>query len=111
MIFMWIAYGTLFISIVSFIFGCYRNQHFHWLAACAMYIFSFLGGFSIGQLTVGLTFIPLTLAIGHLFHLNHTTKQRIILIVSGVVIGIVVVLFVRSVIFYPLLWLLSPFLS
>src|SRR5690625_7733168 len=62
-----LAYSLLFIAIISFVFAIMYHYHFYWLSALSIYIFSFLGGFSIGQITVGLTFIPLILAIGHSF--------------------------------------------
>lgn len=111
MILTWIAYGSLLISIGSFFIAYSRHEHFYWLAAIGMYLFSFLAGFSIGTLTVGLTFIPLTLAFTHLFGIGNNRKEHVVSILIGTLIGLLVVLFVRQLIFYPLLWLLSPLLN
>lgn len=66
-IFSIIAYSALVTAIVSLIFAISGRHRLYWISAIAIYIFSFITGFSIGQLTVGLTFIPLTLAIGFSF--------------------------------------------
>ncbi|WP_245902264.1 hypothetical protein [Gracilibacillus dipsosauri] len=66
-IFSVIAFSALFIAIVSIFFAIRGKYQFYWVSAVGIYVFSFLAGFSIGQMTVGLTFIPLTLAIGYSF--------------------------------------------
>lgn len=111
MVFTITAYALLIISIVSFIIAFNGKSAYYWLAAIGMYVFSFLSGFSIGQLTVGLTFIPLTLAIAHSIGLVQRRTERAIFFTVGFMIGLCVVIFVRQLVFYPLLWLLSPLLS
>lgn len=62
-----IAFSALILAIVSTFAAIKGKYQFYWISAIAIYVFSFLAGFSIGQITVGLTFIPLTLVIGHSF--------------------------------------------
>lgn len=107
MIFMITAYALLFISIVSFVLGFNVSYFYYWVAAFAMYIFSFLGGFSVGQITVGFTFIPLILAIGHTLGWIQNRRTSVLALIIGISIGLVVVIFARTIIFYPLIWLFS----
>src|SRR5690625_2024689 len=99
-----IPYSLLFIAIISFVFAIMYHYHFYCLSALSIYIFSFLGGFSIGQITVGLTFIPLILAIGHSFQWIKSQTQGLILMVAGCLIGFLSVVFIGNYLFYPLLW-------
>ena|SRR5690625_856788 len=100
-----IAYSFLCIGIISFIAAMVYHYRFYWLSAFGIYIFSFLGGFSIGQLTVGFTFIPLFLAIGHSFHWIKNQTQRIIFLSAGCLVGFISVVFIGNYLFYPLFWL------
>src|SRR5690625_6555113 len=95
-----LAYSLLFIAIISFVFAIMYHYHFYWLSALSIYFFSFLGGFSIGQITVGLTFIPLILAIGHSFQWIKSQTQGLILMAAGCLIGLLSVVFIGNYIFY-----------
>ncbi|MGP4040130.1 hypothetical protein ACTWP4_09580 [Gracilibacillus sp. D59] len=98
-----VAYSSLIVALVSLILAVSGKRHFYWLSAVGIYIFSFIAGFSIGQLTVGLTFIPLLLAIAYTFSWIKT-KVHILLFVSlGVTIGFIMVFFVDDK------WVFLPF--
>jgi len=89
-----------------FIIGIYLaiigRTFFYWIAALGIYIFSFIAGFSIGQWTVGFTFVPLALAIGHSTGWIKRKTHRMIFLSSGVIIGCLLVLFVDDgSLFYP----------
>lgn len=111
MMWMWIAYGLLILSIISFFIGFKGKYYYYWVSAFTMYLFSFLGGFSIGQFTVGFVFFPLTLAIAHLVGCIQHRQSRILFLLIGFIIGLFVVIFARAIVLYPLVWLLSPLLS
>ena len=57
-----IAFSALIVAIVSTFFAIKGKYHLYWISAVGIYIISFLAGFSIAQMTVGLT-----LAIGYSF--------------------------------------------
>src|SRR5690625_1710202 len=97
-----IAYTTLFISVITFIIALNNRPSFYWFSALSMYIFSFLGGFSIGQITVGLTFIPLTLAIASMFGWSQSKIQNTVFAGLGIVIGFFMVVLVGNELFYPI---------
>lgn len=79
------------------------NYRLYWLSTLGMYIFSFIAGFSIGQLTIGLTFIPLSLAIGHTFRWIKNRLHSMLFLFIGVLVGVIVILFVDDT------WLFIPF--
>lgn len=106
-IFSVVAFSSLFTSIWSFLAGTKGNKQMYWLAALGMYIFSFLAGFSIGQVTVGLTFIPLILVIGFSFGWIKNNRHYWIFLSLGVLIGFLMVIFVGDILFYPFI----PFFS
>jgi len=101
-----IAFSSLVIAIGSTYFASKGSFQLYWVSAFAIYIFSFLAGFSIGQLTVGFTFIPLSLAIGHSFRWIKSKKDSMYFICFGVLIGFLMVFFVDNLLFYPLFSLL-----
>jgi hypothetical protein len=94
---------ALAIAIVTVSLAIKGNYKYYWIAAIGIYIFSFLAGFSIGQLTIGLTFIPLSLAIGHTFGWLKTRVHRVLFVSLGVLIGAITILFVDDA------WLFFPF--
>lgn len=102
-----IAYSLLFTAIISFVFGMMYHYHFYWLSTLAIYFFSFMGGFSIGQITVGLTFIPLILALGYSFKWIKEQTQVFILLGVGCLVGFLSVVFIGNYLFYPLFWIAS----
>jgi|SRR5690625_2076746 len=109
-IFTFIAYTSLFITIIATIFAIKGHHQLYWVAAIAIYIFSFIAGFSIGQLTVGFTFILLVLAIGYTLGWIKTTIQFLTFTGIGVGIGVVIVIYAdewKFLPFFPLLELLS----
>ncbi|MGM8365961.1 hypothetical protein ACLIBG_10850 [Virgibacillus sp. W0181] len=96
LIFSIIAYSTLLVAIVSTILALTGKHSWYWIAAIGIYIFSFLAGFSIGQLTVGLTFVPLTLAIAHSFGWIKTNIHGIIFLGLGFLFGLLMVIYVDN---------------
>lgn len=79
------------------------NYRLYWLSTLGMYIFSFIAGFSIGQLTIGLTFIPLSLAIGHTLRWIKNRLHSMLFLFIGVLVGVILILFVDDT------WLFIPF--
>ena len=106
-IFSVIAFSALFIAIVSMFFAIRDKYQYYWVSAVGIYSFSFLAGFSIGQMTVGLTFIPLTLAIGYSFGWIKNKMHSIIFLCLGVLIGFLMVIYVGNLLFYPLFLLFN----
>ena len=101
-IFSVIAFSALIVAIVSTFFAIKGKYRFYWIAAIGIYIFSFLAGFSIGQMTVGLTFIPLTLAICYSFGWIKNKIHSIIFLCIGILIGVLLIIYVGDLLFYPL---------
>jgi hypothetical protein len=103
-IFSLIAFSALIISIVSTFLAIRGKYQFYWISAIGIYFFSFIAGFSIGQMTIGLTFLPLTLAIGYSFGWIKNKIHSIIFLCLGILIGFLMVLYVDDAwLFYPLL--------
>jgi hypothetical protein len=102
-IFSVIAFSALIVAIVSIFFAIRGKYQFYWISAIGIYIFSFIAGFSIGQITVGLTFIPLTLAIGYSFGWIRNKIHSSIFLCLGILIGFLMVLYVDDA------WLFFPF--
>src|SRR4051812_12127878 len=107
LIFSLIAFSALIVAIVSPFFAINGKYQFYWISAIGIYIFSFLAGFSIGQLTVGLTFIPLTLAIGYSLGWIKNKVHSIISLCLGTLIGFIMVIYVGNLLFYPLFPLIN----
>ncbi|MEH7306641.1 hypothetical protein [Neobacillus drentensis] len=103
MIFSVIAFATLSISIVSTFFAIKGRHHLYWIAAIGIYIFSVITGFSIGQITVGFTFVFLALAIGNSFKLIKNKFHFSAFLGVGCLVGFLIVVFVDDYwIFLPL---------
>jgi hypothetical protein len=84
------------------------NYRLYWISALGLYVFSFIAGFSIGQLTVAFIFIPLILALGYSFGWIKGHVQAVIFLCLGVVISGFVVLFdVGNWLFLPFAFLIS----
>lgn len=106
-IFSVIAFSALIIAIVATNFAIKGKYQLYWISAVGIYIFSFLAGFSIGQMTVGLTFIPLTLAIGYSFGWIKNKIHSIIFLCIGILIGFLMALYVDDAWLYFPFWFLS----
>lgn len=102
-IFSAVAFSALIVAVFSIFYAIKSNYRLYWVSAIGMYIFSFLAGFSIGQITVGLTFIPLTLAIGFSLGWIKNKIHSIITLCLGVLVGLLMVLYVDDA------WLFFPF--
>src|SRR5690625_7675008 len=101
-----IAFSSLVIAMISTYFAIKGSSRLYWVSALAIYIFSFLAGFSIGQITVGFPFIPLALAIGCSFRWFTSKTDRMYLICLGVLLGFLMGSLQGEFLFSPLLSLL-----
>ncbi|HLR71053.1 MAG TPA: hypothetical protein VK085_06440 [Pseudogracilibacillus sp.] len=97
-----IAYSALIMSIVSFIIALKGRTIFYWVSALSIYLFSFLSGFSIGQITVGLTFIPITLGVAVSLGWIRQNFHHALFTGLGVAIGVIMVAFWGNKLFYPI---------
>jgi len=98
-----IAFAALIIASVSTFFAIKGKQQLYWTAAIGIYVFSFISGFSIGQITVGFTFVPLALAIGYTFNVIKNKIHFITFLGIGFLVGLLVVSFVDdSWLFFPI---------
>ncbi|HET7658526.1 MAG TPA: hypothetical protein VFK37_09555 [Bacillales bacterium] len=100
-----IAYSAL---LLTFIMASVAIKHpqFYWVAAGCIYVFSAMAGFSIGQLTVGLTFVFLVLALGYSFGWIKGKGQHSLAVGAGILIGGFAVLYVDDFwLFYPVSFL------
>jgi hypothetical protein len=107
LIFSIIAFSALIVAVLSIFYAIKGYYQLYWVSAIGIYIFSFLAGFSIGQITVGLTFIPLTLAIGFSLGWIKNKVHSLITLCIGILIGFLMVLYVDDAwLFFPF-WFLS----
>jgi hypothetical protein len=105
-IFTIIAFSSVFVAIFSIYFAIFGYHYLYWLAAIAIYVFSCLSAFSIGQKTVGLTFVLLALAIGGSLNFLNNMLQFMICFLVGLGIGVLMVLYVDDAwLFFPLRFL------
>jgi hypothetical protein len=102
-IFTFILLLAFLVTIVTMVLAMKGNHKLYWVAALASYIFSFIAGFSIGQITVALVFIPLSLAIGYSLNLIKNKLTGGLFLGLGIIIGIALVLLVDDA------WLFFPF--
>lgn len=103
-----IAYSALLIAFSSLTLALRGRHSYYWVAGLATYIFSVLAGFSVGQLTVGLTFVFLALGAGYSLKLITKRNHLAMFAGTGIFIGIMMVLFVDDAwLFYPLTWFIS----
>lgn len=93
------------IAIISMTLAVMEYRAFYWIAALSIYLFSSIAGFSVGQIAVGFTFIPLTLAIGYTCKWIKTDTHAILFFFAGCVIGWLMVVFVGNWLFYPFTFL------
>ncbi|SEQ91277.1 hypothetical protein SAMN05216232_3679 [Virgibacillus subterraneus] len=98
-----IFYGFVLITLISVVLAIKGKPKMYWVSALCTYIFSFLGGFSIGQLTVGLTFVFIVLALAYSFNWVKSGLHYVAFLVLGFVIGGIMVVYVDDA------WLFFPF--
>lgn len=102
-IFTVIAFSALIVSIVSTFFAVIGKHQFYWIASIGIYIFSLIAGFSIGQITIGLTFVLLALAIGYSFNLVKNKLHLTTCVGLGFLVGVLMVFYVDDYwLFYPI---------
>jgi len=106
-IFTIIAFFILIVAVLSLLIAISGKRQFYWISAFGIYVFSFIAGFSIGQLTVGLTFIPLTLAIGFSSGWIKTKVDYLLAVGVGFLLGVIVVIFVDDYFTFFPFWILS----
>ncbi|GAA4877501.1 hypothetical protein GCM10023310_66810 [Paenibacillus vulneris] len=85
----------LIVAVSSLLIAISGKRQFYWISALGIYVFSFIAGFSIGQLTVGLTLIPLALAIGCSSGSIKTKVDYLLAAGVGFLLGVIVVIFVH----------------
>ncbi|WP_246629013.1 hypothetical protein [Mesobacillus maritimus] len=94
---------SLITALVTTVIAIKGNYRFYWISAISIYIFSFIAGFSVGQLTIGLTFIPFILALAYTFGWIKTRIHNVMFVSLGILIGVLMVLFVDDAwLFFPL---------
>jgi hypothetical protein len=102
-IFSVIAFAALILSIVSTLLAIKGKHQLYWIATIGIYIFSMIAGFSIGQITVGFTFVFLALAIGHTFNMIKNKLHFTTFLGVGFLVGFTMVAFIDdSWLFFPL---------
>lgn len=98
-----IAYLALLMTLITTIMAIKGYYYLYWIAAISIYIFSAIAGFTIGQWTVGLTFVFVILAIGYSFGWIRSKLSCAIFVVIGILMGLFMVVFVDDYwLFYPL---------
>ncbi|WP_010676566.1 hypothetical protein [Bacillus timonensis] len=108
MVYSLIAILSLFLFFITVIFAIKGDHRYYWVAAISIYVFSFVGGFSVGQLTVGIVVICLTLAIGYTFKWIRTKTQSLLALGIGVITAYIMVVYIDDAyLFYPFLLLLK----
>jgi hypothetical protein len=102
MIFSLLAFLSFISFFVTLILAIKGKHNYYWGAALSSYIFSFLAGFSVGQLTVGLPFICIVLAVGYSLKWIRTKVQALLFLGIGILIAYVLVMYVDDAyLFYP----------
>jgi hypothetical protein len=105
-IFTLIAFSALIVSIVSTFFAIKGKHQLYWIGAIGIYIFSLIAGFTIGQITVGLTFVLLALAIGYSFNLVKNKLNLTTCVGLGFLFGVLMVFYADHYwLFYPIKFL------
>jgi hypothetical protein len=102
-----LAYVSLLVSVISVIFAIKGTYQLYWISAVGIYIFSFLAGFSVGQFTVALTFIYLSLAVGYSLGRIKGKADYSLFAGVGTVTGFLMVGYVGRWVFLPF-WKLFP---
>ncbi|MDQ8739173.1 hypothetical protein [Paenibacillus sp. LHD-38] len=101
-----VAYSSLFISLITTVLAIMGYRQLYWIAALGIYIFSIIAGFTVGQFTVGLTFVFLTLAISHSLRVLKGKLRSTLIVGFGFLLGMFMVVFVDDKwLFFPLLFL------
>ncbi|MEW6181758.1 MAG: hypothetical protein AB1500_01085 [Bacillota bacterium] len=67
MVYPWtvLAYSFLGLGIAAWAAAIIKDHRWYWLAALCLYVFSCLGGFSIGLITLVFPFVFILIALGH----------------------------------------------
>lgn len=108
--------AVIFVCLVAFTvlaagLGAAGKPRWYWWAALSSYVCSFLSSFSIGLLVLSLTFIFLSLAVGHSSRLVRTRWHSVTAIaISLGVWALAITTIDDSVLFLPF-QLLDPWLS
>lgn len=102
-----IAYGSLLICIMSVILAIKGIHQLYWISALSIYVFSFIAGFTIGLLTVGFTFVFLSLAIGYSLGRIKGKVNYSLFAGAGIIAGFLMVVLLRSWVFLPF-WKMLP---
>jgi hypothetical protein len=102
-----IAYGSLLVCVMSVIFAIKGAHQLYWISAVGIYVFSFIAGFTIGQITISFTFVFLSLAIGYALGRIKGKAHYVLFAGVGIITGFLMIVFVGSWVFLPF-WKLFP---
>lgn len=83
-----ITFSILFITIIFILIAIKGKHHYYWYASLGMLVFSILSGFSIGRITIGVTFLLLSLAIGYSLYLIQNKLNLITFLALGLLFGL-----------------------
>ena len=102
-----IALYSLILALVAFFLGIEHSPKWYFVSAFAMYIFSFMTGFSIGRYMLNVTFSLLALALAHLLVKTRQKFWSLLLSAVSMIIGFsvwaLISMFVQfSVMFWPI---------
>lgn len=111
-IFGFIAFVMLILTAVFLVAAVQHHPGWYWAAGTMIYVFSFLGSFSIGLLTLSLTFCCFALAIAHQFRWIAQWKDRLITIVSALAAWLICIRYIDDQwLFFPFHYLLNRMLA
>lgn len=99
-------YLLVALTILAVILAVGVSPKYYWLGALTSYIFSFLGGFTIGLCLLSITFILLALALAHTWGWIHKPLHSMVTISMAVIIWLVSI---KTIDDYWLFWPLSLF--
>jgi len=91
------------ITLLAIILAIKISPRYYWLGAFTSYIFSFLGGFSIGLYTLSITFILFALALAHTLRWIKSPLHSFLIIFAALVIWMIMILTTDDY------WLFLPF--
>jgi len=103
-----VYYSLAILTLACAALAIVRSPRWYWAAALLSWIVSFLGAFSIGLLTLALTFVFLALAIGNQFDWIKTRIHGLVAVLAGVAVWVVAIATVDDYwLFFPLAWILE----
>lgn len=103
-----VFYSMAVTTLVAIALAVLREPRWYWVAVVASWVASFLGAFSIGLYILVVTFVTLSLALGHSLGRITRFPHALLAVVLGVAAWAVLVSSVDDqLLFFPLHWLLD----